>query len=121
MTRSTEAADFIARRDQEQRRHFARAPKKIGNILAQLITKRGYGRVQSTQDFTAAWQTAAGPTLSPFTQPGPLKRGKLEITVSNSTVVQELTFQKQQILAELKRQLPDAKITDLRFRIGQIN
>lgn len=121
MNHTTEAADFIARRGREHRRHFARAPKKIGNILAQLFTERGYGRVQATQDFTAAWQIAAGPTLSPFTQPGPLKRGKLEITVTNSAVIQELTFQKQQILADLKRQLPDAKITDLRFRIGQIN
>ncbi len=121
MDPTPETVDFLARRDREQRRHFARAPKKIGNVLAQLITKRGYGRIQSAQDFTAVWQTAAGPTLSPFTQPGTLKRGKLEVTVTNSAVIQELTFQKQHILKELRQQLPDAKVTDLRFRIGQIN
>ncbi len=121
MNSTPEASDFMARRDREQRRHIARAPKKIANVLAQLITKRGYGRIQSTRDFTTVWQAAVGPTLSPFTQPGTLKRGKLEVTVTNSAVIQELTFQKRQILAELNRQLPDAKITDLRFRIGQIN
>ena len=45
----------------------------------------------------------------------------LEVTVSNSTIVQELTFQKQQILAELQAELPDANIRDLRFRVGTID
>ena len=36
-------------------------------------------------------------------------------------MMQELTFQKQHILAELGRTLPDAKIRDLRFRVGTIN
>ena len=50
------AADFLARRDREQRRHYARKPKKIADVLAQLITARGYGRIQANADFTAAWQ-----------------------------------------------------------------
>jgi predicted nucleic acid-binding Zn ribbon protein len=114
------ATDFAARREREQRRHYARRPKKIADVLAQLITARGYGRIQATEDFTAAWQAAAGETLARHTRPGRLRRGLLEIAVSNSTVVQELTFQKKHILAELQAQLPDARIRDLRFRIGAI-
>lgn len=115
------AADFAARRDREQRRHYARRPKKIADVLAQLITARGYGRIQADADFTAAWQAAAGDTLARYTLPGRLKRGVLEITVSNSTIVQELTFQKQRILADLQERLPDARIRGLRFRIGAIS
>jgi predicted nucleic acid-binding Zn ribbon protein len=70
---------------------------------------------------TAAWQRAAGETFAPYTLPGRLKRGVLEVTVTNSTVIQELTFQKQQILASLREQCPDATIRDLKFRIGTIN
>jgi predicted nucleic acid-binding Zn ribbon protein len=114
------AADFTARRDREQRRHYARRPKKIADVLAQLITLRGYGRIQADADFGAAWQAAAGPALARHTRAGRLRRGVLEITVTNSTVVQELTFQKQRILAELEAQVPDARIRDLRFRIGSI-
>ena len=40
-------AEFAARREREQRRHYARRPKKIGDVLAQLFTSRGYGRVQA--------------------------------------------------------------------------
>jgi predicted nucleic acid-binding Zn ribbon protein len=115
---SDAAADFTARRDREQRRHYARRPKKIADVLAQLITARGYGRIQADADFTAAWQAAAGPALARFTRPGRLRRGQLEVSVANSTIVQELTFQKQRILATLQAELPGANIRDLRFRLG---
>jgi len=115
------AADFLARRDREQRRHYARKPKKISDVLAQLITARGYGRVQATADFNAAWQQAAGATIAKYTRPGRLRRGTLEVTASNSTIIQELTFQKQQILAKLQTAMPDATIRDIRFRVGSID
>ncbi|MEX2308167.1 MAG: DUF721 domain-containing protein [Pirellulales bacterium] len=90
-------------------------------MLAQLITARGYGRIQADADFADAWQSIVGPSLGKYTQTGRLRRGQLEITVSNSTVIQELTFQKQRLLADLQAQVPDARIRDLRFRIGAID
>jgi predicted nucleic acid-binding Zn ribbon protein len=119
--RQTDTSDFTTHRDREQRRFHARKPKKIGDVLAQVITARGYGRVQSIEHLAAAWQTAAGETLASSSRLGQLKRGVLEVTVNNSTVVQELTFQKQQILTTLRSELPDTKIRDLRFRVGAIN
>ncbi|MCI0333647.1 MAG: DUF721 domain-containing protein [Planctomycetes bacterium] len=104
----------------EQRRHYARRPKPIKDVLAQLITLRGYGRIQADADFTAAWRAAAGETFAQYTLPGRLKRGVLEVTVSNSIVIQELTFRKQQILATLREQLQGANIRDVKFRIGTI-
>jgi predicted nucleic acid-binding Zn ribbon protein len=58
--------------------------------------------------------------LARFTRPGQVRRGVLEVTVSNSTIVQELTFQKERILAVLRAKRPDARIRDLRFRIGSV-
>ena len=51
-------------------------------------------------------------------RPGNVRRSVLEVTVRNSAVLQELTFQKTQLLGELSRLLPDQNIRDLRFRIG---
>src|SRR5262245_36134409 len=90
-------ADLQARRDREQRRYHARKPKKIADVLAQLITARGYGRFQSDANLTSAWHRVAGETIAEYTRPGRIRRGTLEVTTTNSTVVQELTFQKQQI------------------------
>jgi predicted nucleic acid-binding Zn ribbon protein len=115
------AIDFHARRQREQRRHYARRPKQIGDVLAQLITARGYGRIQASAYFATAWKQAAGEVFAQYTRPGSLRRGVLEITVSNSTIVQELTFQKQAVIGKLQTLLPDAGIRDVRFRIGDIS
>ncbi len=115
------AADFYARRNREQRRYHARKPKAIGNILAQVITEQGIGRIQATADFAAAWRQAAGEAMAKFTRPGRIRRGLLEVTAANSMIIQELTFQKQNILNQLQTALPDAKIRDIRFRVGKVS
>ena len=50
-----------------------------------------------------------------------LRRGKLEVVVANSTLIQELTYQKPTLVAALAQALPDQKIQDLRFRLGAID
>ena len=121
MHAATDAADFLARRDREQRRHYARKPKKIGDVLAQLITARGYGRIQADANFADAWQAAAGEPSPNTPAPAASAAASSKSPSPTRSIIQELTFQKQQILAELKPQLPDAKIRDLRFRVGSIN
>lgn len=95
-------------------------PQPIGEILAELITSRGYGQVISASAFAEAWATAAGSFVATHTRPGGLKRGTLEVLVANSTLVQELGFQKQDLLARLQKLLPDEKIKDLRFKVGRM-
>lgn len=96
------------------------APKKIADVLSELITRRGYGRLQASSLLASAWAQAAGELLARYSRVGQIKRGVLEVYVANSTLVQELTFQKQGILNELARTLPDERITDLRCRVGPI-
>lgn len=116
-----QAIDFASRRDREVTRSSARRPKKIADVMAQLLTQRGYGRIAANEQLGAAWAAAAGEPLAAASRPGKLRRGTLEVIVTNSTSMQEFTFHKQRILAELTRQLPSANIRDLRFRVGQIN
>jgi predicted nucleic acid-binding Zn ribbon protein len=98
-----------------------RGPEPIGNILAELMARRGFARVQSTAALEAAWRQAAGELIGRHTRVGPIRRGKLEIIVSHSTLIQELTFQKAALLKTLTALLPDEPIKDLRFRVGVID
>jgi hypothetical protein len=95
-------------------------PKPIADILAQLLARRGYAREQSAAAFTEAWNTAVGEPWNKFTRAGNMNRGSLEVTVANSTLVQELGYRKQHVLARLKELLPEQTIRDLRFRVGSI-
>jgi predicted nucleic acid-binding Zn ribbon protein len=114
------ATDFAAKRDREAKRSYARRPKKIADVIAQLINQRGYGRVEANRELADVWAAAAGEPLATHSRPGNIRRGTLEITVTNSTIMQEFTFQKESILAALGQKLPDAKIRELRFRVGTI-
>ena len=97
-----------------------RGPQAIGNVLSELMSRRGYARVQSAGVYDAAWREAAGPLAAKYSRVGPLRRGTLDVVVANSTVVQELGFQKNALLKSLAVLLPDEGIENLRFRVGNI-
>ncbi len=99
---------------------MARGPQAIGNVLSELMARRGYARVQSAAAFDEAWREAAGPLAAKYSRPGQLRRGVLEVVVANSTVMQELSFQKSEIIKSLTGLLPDQGIENLRFRVGNI-
>jgi predicted nucleic acid-binding Zn ribbon protein len=97
-----------------------RAPQQLGTILAELMARRGFARVQSTMALETAWRDAAGGVFSPHTRVGAVRRGKLEITVTSSTLAQELTFHKSALLEAIRKALPGENIRDLGFRVGRI-
>jgi len=96
-------------------------PEKIGEILARLVAQRGYGRVSVETKLADAWNAAAGELMARYTRAGGIRRGSLEVLVANSTLVQELGYQKQVLLEKLTRLLPDEKLKDLRFKVGRID
>jgi predicted nucleic acid-binding Zn ribbon protein len=96
-------------------------PQPIGDVLAQLLARRGYAQQTAAADCGTAWREAAGPALAPFTRPGNVRRGALEVIVANSALLQEITFQKAALLERLQALLPDQGIRALRFRIGPIS
>jgi predicted nucleic acid-binding Zn ribbon protein len=97
-----------------------RGPQPMGTILAELMARNGFARVQSTVTLEVAWQGAAGALVAPHTRVGGIRRGKLEITVASFTLAQELTFQKSTLLEVLRKSVPEETIRDVRFRVGPI-
>ncbi|MGA2619377.1 MAG: DUF721 domain-containing protein [Thermoguttaceae bacterium] len=99
---------------------MAKGPQPIADVLADLMARRGYARIRSGAAYEAAWNAAAGPLAAQYSRVGTLRRGTLEVIVANSTLIQELGFQKAAILSSLNQQLPDQPVTDVRFRLGAI-
>ncbi|HJN10007.1 MAG TPA: DUF721 domain-containing protein [Pirellulaceae bacterium] len=105
--------------DAKNRQRFSRRAKPIGEVLSRLMSRRGYAQVQKMTELQAAVGQAVGRSLEKHCRPGKLSRGVLEIYVRNSSVLQELTFQKKQVLGKLAQ--IEEKIRDLKFRVGQID
>jgi predicted nucleic acid-binding Zn ribbon protein len=95
--------------------------KPISSVINRLMTRRGYARIQASNDWDMAWREAVGQELAQHSRTGNIRRGVLDVFVRNSAVVQELTFCKQRLIKQLARLSPDQKVRDLRFRVGPID
>lgn len=94
-----------------------KSARRIGTIVSQLMSRRGYASVASDHAMTDSIAKSVGPALAASIMVGKLSRGVLHVYAVNSVVMQELTFQKRQILKTLSKDHPQAKITDVRFRL----
>jgi predicted nucleic acid-binding Zn ribbon protein len=113
--------DFGQHRANEERKFHGRSPKRIGNVIAQLVSRRGYAQIRAAGERDEAWQAAAGQELANMTQVAALRRGVLEVLVANSLLMQELTFRKEELLKNLQQALPNDGVKQLKFKIGQID
>ena len=97
-----------------------RGPVPVGNVVAEILSRNGLGRPRSTEQRDAVWRNVIGEELAGMTCCGIVRRGRLDVIVANSTLMQELTFRKSELVEGLKQQLPELEVQDIRFRIGQM-
>ena len=98
-----------------------RGPRPLSDILGELFTVRGYGRLRARQELEDAWNTAVGEPYCRQTRLGEVRRGVLNVTVAHSTLLEELAaFRKPALLAALRSGAPATTIHDIRFRVGAV-
>ena len=104
-----------------QRQRFQRRPKTASELINYLLTRKGYIQTQSNHDLAESWRVAAGKKWQTKTMVGNLRQGVLDVVVDSAAAHQQLEFIKQQLLTSIQNQLPQNKIRDIRFRVGNIN
>jgi hypothetical protein len=92
-------------------------PRKISDVVANLLAKRGYGRVLALDQYAELWLAVAGPHLAEKSRATDVKRGVLQIAAGNSAVMQELIFQRHVLIKKLKEIAPEQKIIDLKIKV----
>ena len=102
----------------ERKRRYE--PQPIGDVLTELAARYGLGQSLALEQLQEAWKEAVGPDIAPFTKAVGVKGGLLEVVVAASVWVQELNFQKAELLAEFKQRMPKSKIRGLRFKVGPL-
>ncbi len=91
--------------------------RRIGSLMSQLMSRRGYAQVAVNEELHQAVASAIGDQLGSAFQIGNLRKGVLQVYASDSVTLQELNFRKRAILKRLQQELPQNKVTDLRLRI----
>ena len=105
----------------KQRTLYGVRPKKAQTFVNQLLTRRGIAQQQHNQQLRSYWDLAVGPKWNQLSLAGNISRGVLEVTVANSMVNQQINFQKKKLLTTMQNLMPEAKLKDLRFRLGNVN
>ena len=102
--------------------HNRRGPRELSEILGELFTVRGYGRLRALGELEDAWNSAVGQPHCQQTRLGEIRRGVITVTVAHPTLLEELAaFRKPELLAALRACEPGSKIQDIRFRVGPID
>ncbi len=121
MNHPFEEQDFDQAHDLiRDRQRFSRKAKPASALLNRLLARKGYAQQQSSRELDEHWNAIVDPRWHSKTKVGTLRQGVLEITVSNSSVSHHLNFMKRDLLKKLQTRMPQNRITDLRFRIGNI-
>jgi len=98
-----------------------RGPRPLSEILGELFTIRGYGRLRALSELEEVWNTAVGEPHCHQTRAGEVRRGVLTVTVAHPTLLEELAaFRKPALVQALRIGAPGTTIHDIRFRVGPI-
>ena len=96
-------------------------PSPIGDILkdvfADLETKKNVYR----EDIESFWKEIAGDDAFKHSKPLTIRKAVLTVQVDSSGWMQELSMRKRNILKGLKRRLGKDKISEIHFKIGELN
>jgi hypothetical protein len=91
--------------------------RRLGKALSAVMAKYGLPATTSREELELAWKSAAGPRIAECTEVGSVRRGILEILVSDPILLQELEgFAKAEMLVRLKEKVFHTHLTGIKFR-----
>lgn len=98
-----------------------RDPLAAEKVLALALKKYGIDKDIARYKFVLHWKEIVGEEIAKRTRPECIRKDALIVRVVNSSWAQELSFQKEVILARLKRFLSnDATVGDIQFYVGDL-
>lgn len=95
-------------------------PVIIKDLLDGILDNLGGGKISQVRILNAAWSKAVGEIGAKHAKPIDVKEGVLVIHVDSSSWLHKLTMEKERILAQIKNELGEDPIKDIKLRIGEM-
>ncbi len=93
-------------------------PLPLANALAELIAVRGYARRQADADLQSAWETATERQWPGQTYASRVVRGVLQVMVTSSALLSELSaFHQAALTTAIQQHAPHLRIKSIKFRL----
>jgi len=95
-------------------------PAAIRDVLQSVFARMESEKGLSWEEVESSWRGLVGHGAFRHSKPVALKKKVLTVFVDSSAWMQELTLQKRGILKGLKRKFGRDRISEIRFKIGEI-
>ena len=95
-------------------------PVVIKDVLDGILKNLGGGKVPQAGVLGAVWLKAAGEAAVKHAKPVDIKEGILVVHVDSSSWLHKLTMEKAGILSQIKNELGEGPVKDIKLRIGEI-
>lgn len=101
-------------------RHHRRGirPKTMKSVINRVMARKGYGQQQTSSQIRDAWREVVPEGLGSLTRVAEVRRGILEVYVSNSMALQQMGFLQHELLKQLQNRLTGMKLRGIRFKLG---
>ena len=92
-------------------------PVVIKDVLDGILRDLGGGRVPQAGVLSAAWEKAIGEAGTKHAKLIDIREGVLVVHVDSSSWLHKLTMEKMKILVQLKNELGEGPVKDIKLRI----
>ena len=92
----------------------------VGDILRQVVRDLDEKKAISEEKLFSVWREAVGEKCASHSRPVSLRRGEMRVVVDHPGWLQILTLNKRKALKKLQSGFGKDKISEIRFRIGQL-
>ena len=87
--------------------------KSLGEIIQDFLKQSGWERKLDEVNIMTEWDKVLGPSLSKYTEEVFIKNKKLHIRLNSSTLRQELSYKKSEIVKDLNAAVGKDVINDI--------
>jgi predicted nucleic acid-binding Zn ribbon protein len=92
----------------------------VAKIISTVLRNCHGGKGQNARVVWTFWDRIVGENLARNAQPAAFKQRTLVVHVSGSVWLQELHFQKQELIQKLNKAAGGRVVDDIRFKIGPL-
>ena len=87
--------------------------QSLGEVIQDFLKQSGWQRKLDEVKIMTEWDKALGPSLAKYTEEVFIKNNKLHIRLTSSTLRQELSYKKSEIVKDLNAAIGKKVISDI--------
>jgi predicted nucleic acid-binding Zn ribbon protein len=97
-----------------------RRPAAVSDLLSALLRGTPAEKRLKEGEIWVVWDEAVGKMIAPHAQPSAFRDGKLTVVVDSAPWMQQLSFLKRELIANVNKELGSEMVKDLYFKAGKI-